>query len=207
MTEPVPAVAVHATAADLPAVSGAVAASFADDPVMQWLFETSADPDDARGRFFHFFTEEYFGLGHVYTVAVDGTGGSSGAALWAPPDRHILGGDRVTALITLVTDLLGDEAMPRLSELGRAAEYRPREPHFYLGILGVSPEHQGRGLGGTLVAPVLDACDRGGFVAHLESSNPRNLGFYERLGFVATDEYRIGPATGPVLTVMRRPPG
>lgn len=206
MTAPVPAVAVHATAADLPAVSGAVAGSFADDPVMQWLFETSADPDDARGRFLHFFTEEYFGLGHVYTVAVDGTGGSIGAALWAPPDRDILGGDRVTALITLVTDLLGDEAMPRLSELGRAAEYRPPEPHFYLGILGVAPEHQGRGLGGTLVAPVLDACDRGGFVAHLESSNPRNLGFYERLGFVATDEYRIGPATGPVLTVMRRIP-
>lgn len=207
MTAPVPPpVAVHATAAALPAVSGAVAASFADDPVMQWLFEPSTDPDDARGRFFRFFTEEYFGLGHVYLVAVDGAHGAGGAALWEPPDRHILGGGRVEELIALVTDLLGDEAMPRLTELGRAAEHRPPEPHFYLGILGVAPDHQGRGLGGALVAPVLDACDRGGFVAHLESSNPRNLGFYERLGFVATDEYRVGPATGPLLTVMRRTP-
>jgi GNAT superfamily N-acetyltransferase len=126
--------------------------------------------------------------------------------MWAPPDRDILQGGRVSDLIALVTELLGDEAIPRLTELARAAEYRPPEPHFYLGILGVAPGHQGKGLGGVLVEPVLEACDRGGFVAHLESSNPRNLGFYERLGFVATDEYRLGGAAGPLLTIMRRTP-
>ena len=57
-----------------------------------------------------------------------------------------------------------------------------------------------------LVAPVLAACDQGGFVAHLESSNPRNIGFYERLGFITTEAFRCGSESGPLMTVMRRQP-
>lgn len=193
-------VAVHATAADLEAVATTLSAAFADDPVQQWLFEPATAPDDARRRFFRFFVDEYFALGHVYVVA-----GTAGAALWSPPDRDILQGDRIGDLLTLVAADLGDETVPRLTQLAQAAEFRPAEPHFYLGIIGVGPSVQGHGLGQRLLAPVLTACDHGGFAAHLESSNPRNVPFYEQLGFVATGTYRCGP-DGPELTVMTRPP-
>lgn len=192
--------AVHATAADLDAVANTLTAAFADDPVQQWLFQPAEQPDAARRRFFRFFVDEYFALGHLYVVA-----GTAGAALWSPPDRDILQGDRVADLLALVAPDLGDETVPRLTELAQAAEFRPPEPHFYLGILGVGPSVQGHGLGRVLVEPVLDACDRGGFPAHLESSNPGNVSFYQRLGFAATGRYRCGDE-GPELVAMTRQP-
>ncbi len=203
--------AIHAVGGELDAIASTLSAAFAADPVQQWLFEPAADPDAARGRFFRFFVGEYFALGHTYRIrgADDGAGGVAsiaGAALWAPPDRDILHGDRVDAFLAVVTADLGEQTIPRLTELVRASEARPTEPHFYLGILGVDPARQGEGLGAVLVEGVLEACDRGGFVAHLESSNPRNLGFYERLGFVATDSFRCGSASGPLMTIMSRSP-
>ena len=196
--------AVHAVAADLDAIGSAISASFADDPVQQWLFEPADDFERSRSAFLRFFVDTYFPAGHVYTV--HDPAGPAGAAMWTAPDRDVLDGSRIEALIALMEGILGDETLPRLGELARSGAYRPVEPHFYLGVLGVDPSHQGQGLGGAMVEPVLDACDRGGFVAHLESSNPRNLGFYERLGFVAIDDFRCGGPSGPVMTVMRRTP-
>lgn len=125
--------------------------------------------------------------------------------MWAPPSRDILHDEaRLAELIALVQDEIGEDPTLRLMELARAAEYRPEAPHFYLGILGVAPAGQGSGLGGHLVEPVLAMCDRAGMLAHLESSNPRNLGFYERLGFETVDEYRCGG--DPLMTIMTRAP-
>lgn len=197
-------VAVHATAADLDATSLALAGAFAADPVQQWLFAPAADPDASRLEFFRFFVGEYFAIGHVYVE--HGPGGVIGAALWAPPDRNILHDDRIPALLEVVVPALGDETIPRLGELARTADFRPAEPHFYLGVLGVDPGHQGAGIGVRLVESVIAECDRGGFLAHLESSNPVNIPFYERLGFVATDEFRCGGDDGPLMTIMARQP-
>ncbi len=194
---------VIATRDDLAALASTLSASFADDPVQQWLFAGAADVDAARDRFFRFFTDEYFSLGHAYVPL-----GSPevGGALWAPPDREVLQGGRVDELVAMVVEAIGDETFPRLTELARAADYKPKEPHWYLGILGVAPGRQGRGDGARFVAPILEQCDRSGLVAHLESSNPRNLGFYRRLGFESVGEYRCGGDGGPLMTIMTRPP-
>ena len=196
--------AVHALAAELDDVGRSLSDAFADDPVEHWLWEPAADPDAARQRFLRFLVDEYFALGHVYVER--GSGGRTGAAMWAPPDRSILPESSIPALLSMVEELIGDEAIPRLSELARTNDHRPAEPHFYLGVLGVHPDQQGKRLGGVLVEPILEACDRGGVLAHLESSNPRNIGFYERLGFVTTDEFRCGGPSGPVMTIMQRRP-
>ena len=55
-------------------------------------------------------------------------------------------------------------------------------------------------------ALVLAASAAAGSLAHLESSNPVNIPFYERLGFVASDAYRCGGDDGPLMTIMARPP-
>lgn len=199
-----PGVVVHAVPADLGVVADALTAAFADDPVQQWLFEEADDYRASLGRFFRFFVDEYFAMGHVYVLQ---DRAEHGAAMWAPPGREILHDDRrLTELIALMSAELGGDPTARLTELARASDYHPPEPHFYLGILGVAPVGQGAGLGQDLVAPILEMCDRAGTIAHLESSNPRNLGFYERLGFAATDEYRCGSEHGPLMTIMTRPP-
>lgn len=198
------AIAVHATAADLSAVTDVLTAAFADDPVQQWLFAPAADPDAGRRAMFEIFVEDYFWLGHLHVVS-DG-GGLAGAALWSPPDRDVLRGDRVQDLFHVLAPHLGDQLLTRLGELARAHDRRPTEPHLYLGILGVDPDRQSQGHGAALLAPTLAECDRTGVLAHLESSNERNIAFYERHGFAVVDAYRCG-GDGPSMTMMSREPG
>ncbi len=196
-------VAVHATPADLPAVTDVLVAAFADDPVQRWLFAPAADPDAGRRALFEIFVHDYFWLGHLHVVA--DTGGIAGAGLWAPPGRDALQGDRVQDLLVALGPHLGDELMTRLGELARTHDHRPVEPHLYLGILGVDPARQSRGHGAALLAPTLAECDRMGLTAHLESSNERNVPFYERHGFTAVESYRCG-GDGPLMTIMTRRP-
>ena len=55
-----------------------------------------------------------------------------------------------------------------------------------------------------MLAPVLAEADAQGIRTYLESSNVRNVPFYERLGFVATGCIQI--PGGPALTPMWRAP-
>jgi hypothetical protein len=52
---------------------------------------------------------------------------------------------------------------------------------------------------------MLERCDRERLPAFLESSNPRNLPFYRRLGFEVTKTLPL-PAGGPTIDLMRRAP-
>lgn len=197
------AVAVHATAADLGAVVRVLTDAFAADPVQQWVFAPAADPDAGRRALFEVLVDGYFGLGNLHVVAH--RGGIAGAALWAPPDRDPLVGSRLDELIERLTPHLGEHLEPRLGEVARAHEHRPAEPHLYLGVLGVDPTQQSLGHGGALLGPTLAECDRMGLLAHLESSNERNIAFYERHGFEVVGAYRCG-GDGPPMTIMTRRP-
>jgi len=197
------AVAVHATAADLPAVLAVVDAAFADDPCQQWLFAPADDPDAGRRALFELLVEDFFWLGHLHVVVSGGR--IAGAAFWGPPDRDVFQGSRVDDLFTALAPHLGDDLVPRLGEFARAHGHRPPAPHLYLGVLGVDPELQSKGLGAALLAPTLAECDRMGLLAHLESSNERNVPFYERHGFEVVDVYRCG-GDGPPMTIMTRQP-
>jgi len=68
----------------------------------------------------------------------------------------------------------------------------------------VDPGRRGKGDGRRVVEPILELADRDGVPTYLESSNPRNLSFYDRLGFSVLDEVRIAE-NGPVMRPMWRP--
>jgi GNAT superfamily N-acetyltransferase len=50
-------------------------------------------------------------------------------------------------------------------------------------VLGVDPSQQGRGLGGTLLAPGLARADRERHRVYLETARADNVPFYKRHGF------------------------
>ena len=80
----------------------------------------------------------------------------------------------------------------------------PREPHWYLAVLGTDPQHQGKGHGSAVLEPVLDRCDLEGVPAYLESSKEANVPFYERHGFQVTDTHDF--PKGPRIWLMWRDP-
>jgi hypothetical protein len=52
--------------------------------------------------------------------------------------------------------------------------------------------------------PALDRCDASGLPAYLESTNTKNLPFYERLGFRAVGCLDVGDCP-PIIPMLRKP--
>jgi GNAT superfamily N-acetyltransferase len=172
--------------------------AFADDPVMRWLLPTGWR---TRGR--HFFRMEvaHSYLRHGACYADEALGSVS---LWAPPGRWKTGGRDVLRQLPLALLALRGRVPAALGFASAMEKAHPDEPHWYLGLLGTRPDRQGRGLGAAVLAPVLERCDTEGVPAYLESSNPRNVPFYARLGFEPTGEVRFRDAP-PLIPMWREP--
>ena len=86
----------------------------------------------------------------------------------------------------------GVRVASRWGEVHRALEaVHPREPHWYLNVLGVDPPYQGQGIGSGLLAHWLVEVDRAAGFAYLETDRPENRPFYERVGFSVVDEIAV----------------
>jgi GNAT superfamily N-acetyltransferase len=190
----------HALPADVASLERSLAIAFDDDPMMRWVLGDVPDGerlDRAVAGFFRPALAAGMRRGHVYAL-----GDCVGASVWAPPGVPMFSDDEGMAFATAIAAHGGPDAVTRLIALGGMVDsHHPAEPHFYLFLLGTS--QQGLGHGGVLLAPVLERCDQQGLPAYLESSNVRNVSFYERQGFRVQWEDRPEPA-GPVFQGMWR---
>ena len=183
-----------AAAADLPDVAQTLALAFEDDPVVTWLIDDGPRRRQLLPGFFRAIADSYLVYDEIYSVD-EGVS----AAVWAPPGAEDDEGlpARLGAAV--------DEYADRLFEiLGLMEEKHPAQPHHYLFLLGTRPEWQGRGLGSSLMAPVLERSDRDGLPAYLEATSERNKQLYGRHGFDVTDEIVL--PGGPTMWPMWRSP-
>jgi GNAT superfamily N-acetyltransferase len=182
---------------DASRLATALAGAFYEDRVFRWF-----SPDDGRRGamlpgFFDVFVDAFTAHGETYAG-----GGGAGAALWAAPGIDPIAAD--PAYADRLAEIAGADA-PRLFEIVEILEaHAPTAPHCHLQFLGVLPERQGAGLGGGLMAPVLERCDRDGVPAYLEATSDRNRALYERHGFRALGDIPL--PGGPALWRMWREP-
>jgi ribosomal protein S18 acetylase RimI-like enzyme len=87
-----------------------------------------------------------------------------------------------------------------------AARLHPPDRHWYLETMGVAPSAQRLGLGGRLLAPVLELADRARADCYLETSDRAHVRFYERHGFEVVDDALPLLPAGPTHVAMRRRP-
>ena len=80
-----------------------------------------------------------------------------------------------------------------------------QEQHWHLLAVGVSAKARGRGHGQDLIAAGMYRAAADGVPVHLETTNPNNLSFYERLGFDTTAVIDL-PGGGPRRWLMRQVP-
>ncbi|MFI7062260.1 GNAT family N-acetyltransferase [Kribbella sp. NPDC050124] len=83
--------------------------------------------------------------------------------------------------------------------------FRPREPVWFLALVGVDPDRRSQGLGRAVITPGLATADADHSAAFLETQEPANLGFYESLGFTVIAELEL-PHRGPIHYAMYRAP-
>jgi GNAT superfamily N-acetyltransferase len=188
---------------DVPRIAKALARAFADDPVMSWVFRRESERLDRLEAAFALFLrriwlreDECYGMERLF-----------GAALWLPPGKWHLGPVEQLRLLPSMIAVNGRN-LPRLMRVLRMIEKKhPKDPHYYLAVLGVEPEVQGRGFGSALMRPVLDRCDRERVPGYLESSKRRNVVLYERHGFQVVEELRLPDEGPPIWRMWREPAG
>jgi GNAT superfamily N-acetyltransferase len=191
----------EAQAAASAEIARALTRAFHDDPVQRYLFPEDRQYQRRGLANFELLVRRTLEIGSVYAAP-----GNEGASLWIPPGGDFVDGWRgaLFGLRSILLLRLRVRSGGRL--IGALARHHPREPHWYLPVLGTAPEHRGRGLGSALLAPVLARCDAEGVPAYLESSKAKNVPFYQRHGFEVTATIRV--PEGPELWAMlRRPKG
>ena len=172
---------------------------FLDNPVLAWVFEDEATRADGIRGYMELFISAYGDHGVLEIEA-----GGEGAALWAEPGCSKLDADQTVALVGLIQKFNGDRTGLVLGTLG--AIQPPSARHWYLNVIAARRGARGRGIGARLLEPFMERADREGLAIYLESSNPRNLGFYRRYGFENLGEAIDLPGAGPILQPMSRPP-
>jgi ribosomal protein S18 acetylase RimI-like enzyme len=187
-----------ATIENAPLISRTLARAFDDDPMMRWFFPDTASREALLGRYFStIFSRQY-----VHSGVCEHT--EAAAAFWVAPEAQSKAVPDPETVQELQS-ILGDRAPLFRDAVEAAAEHTPREPHWYLAVIGADPAAQGQGQGAALLRSGLARADAAGLPVCLESSKSSNLSFYEHFGFTVREELRL-PGEGPVLWAMWREP-
>ena len=191
-----------ATAGDRARLAESLASAFAEDPLFTWM--AGAGPNKPLEPKMRILFETFLKLDlvrrdHLIFTDEDGIG----AAIWKHPNKWKMpAGDMVRALPGMLR-ALGTKAPRMMGAITAIEKVHPREEHYYLEVLGTHQDRQSKGIGSAMISHMLDRCDAEGMPAYLESSNPRNIPFYARHGFEATDEIVVGKGA-PTVTAMWR---
>jgi ribosomal protein S18 acetylase RimI-like enzyme len=146
-----------------------------------------------------------FRLGEVYT-----TRDCRGAACWIPPGIGVAGLWRqIRSGMLALPFRFGLTGFRRLVAYDNVAQRLHHQhaamPHWHLSVIGVAPEFQGQGVGGTLMQPMLDRADSQRLPCYLDTHQEANVRLYQRHGFEVAERAELPGHPVPVYAMVREP--
>jgi len=190
--------------------SGAVATlarAFHDDPLFTFLVPDQLSRARAALTFMASILADASQFQEVWITQAEGA--IAGVAAWLPPGAYPRGPRREA--MGVLRDLrsahrLGRRVLAGMRIYGAVdqAHAQVPEPHWYLAVIGTDPPSQGRGVGSSLLAPVLERADREGVSAYLETQKIENVSWYRHHGFDVVQELHVRGC--PQLWTMSREP-
>lgn len=181
------------------------ARAFFIDPVFEFVFPDAGE----RRRHLPWLMQIGVAYGVRFGEVHTTSGVRTGHAVWLPPGETQMAAERMTEVGFIDPESrLGAVAFSRFSSFMEHIEPTHLrlvpESHWYLMILGVDPPHQGKGVGSTLIRPMLARADAEGRRCYLETAKERNVTFYRSHGFEVGAEDDI--PGGPHVWMMVREP-
>ncbi|MDH5655151.1 MAG: GNAT family N-acetyltransferase [Spirochaetia bacterium] len=179
--------------------------TFSMDPAFVWIYQKNIWEKFSR------LCPILFNLGLKYKALYYSGKEPNGFALWIPP------GVDVTFAELIRLGFLGalfDAGLFATIRLLRAFIYnenkKPKlmpENSWYLFFLAVDENFRNQKIGEQLLKPVLAHADKNNHHCYLESSNPRNLNFYRKMGFDIVFESTLGNLNDSpqIFFLLRKP--
>lgn len=191
---------IRASTDDTDILSQVIAAAFCDLAPSIWLAPSREDRQAILPGYFRLLVEHVTAAGVVHTVP-----DRTAAALWlsAGPQSPALPADYDERLAA-VTGPLVDRF--RAFETALHARQPAEQPHWYLAVLAVHPDSQGRGTGTALLHAGHEMTDRDSLPVYLEASDLRTRRLYLHHHYTDHGAPLQLPG-GPCMHPMQRDPG
>jgi ribosomal protein S18 acetylase RimI-like enzyme len=178
---------------ELDAVIALLDVAFERDPFVGWLTRNDAR---ARRRYVTLVTRRLIApRGRIF---VDDS--LRAVALWMPPGGWNLPLGTQLAMLPTLARVVGARRLFGVAKVSAAIEEGRPEAHWYLALVGTSPEARGTGLGSAVVEAGLALARADGVPALLETSNSANVRWYERFGFAI--RRRLDPPDAPPVWTL-----
>lgn len=194
--------------ADLAGAVASAARAFHDDPLFNFFEPDLVKQSKRLPGLMRATIVDTLPLAETYAAYVDGK--AKAVAAWMPPGTYPRSPRReamfyLRALPSML--MVGRRLPPALQLLTTIDKAHPKHEHWYLSLLAVDPELQGRGLGGALLAPVLERADGEGLPVYLETQTDANVAWYGRHGFGLVETLRLPnvPDSPTMWTLQREP--
>jgi GNAT superfamily N-acetyltransferase len=195
-------------AGEEPAVIGALARAFYDDPLFGFFLPNHVRQSRALLAFMGANLKDARTFDETWVARREGKVAS--AAVWLPPGTYPRSARRemATLLRTTPTFVAAGRrvlaSLRLLAALDRAHHHTVDGPHWYLEILGSDPSFQRTGAGSAALEPVLSRCDTEGLPAYLETQKRENIAYYARHKFELVQQIDVR-GVPPLWTLLREP--
>lgn len=106
-----------------------------------------------------------------------------GCALISFPDKKRTTIGSLLSELKLIFNGVGVANIPKvLQREKKISSHYPKTDIYYLWFIGVDPDHQGKGVGGKLLAEIIEDSKKMDRPIYLETSTIENLPFYKKYG-------------------------
>jgi len=189
---------------DIPAIAAMFTAAFSEDVLTRYLLSAAREPETVIYDNFRLLLERVKN-GVLFKTSTE----CEGAALWyldENPRGHFSANLRVLAYKLRQFPLKDiGVLLPFFLRMEKAHHRIIKRPHFYLELLGVHPDHQGRGFSSRLLRPVLARADDMGRSCYLETESAENIAIYEHFGFKVVKRLPANFSEDVFSLMLRRP--
>ncbi|MFC2083113.1 GNAT family N-acetyltransferase [Candidatus Bipolaricaulota bacterium] len=186
---------------DLEKLDETLVDAFQQDPFFEWFVPQGRAHRRRLLILFMWFLQTALERGTILA-----TPDLAATILIMPPGKWQLGIREQVAELQLGVRVFGvGRLLSRVAGIAALERRAPSRPHYYIPLLAADPKLRGLGVGSALLKEALRRADSKSVPTYLENTNELNLPFYQRLGFVTTETFRMIRQAPPMWLMVREP--
>lgn len=169
---------------DINAATEMLTRAFQHDPLLGAILANKRGKEKLAYYLFQYDLGYCFRYGEVYATSAH----MEGIAAWVPPDYYPRTLWNLIRSVPLSVSFgIVRSGGARMKSVGEYIDSMHKRlapfKHWYLCLLGVDTQFQGKGYAGKLIRAMLDRIDEEGLPCYVETMTEKNVRLYEHLGF------------------------